>query len=420
MGFDSAIEQEFHAFARQLETDPLMVLLAKWRRATVIDALKNRPDVLEIIPSGSLARGTHLGRIHDVDLIVVFDERMHPDWNGDGSARMALEHVQAMVGETLQGGPFSLVHDTEPRNHVVKANLDPSWGPLDVLVPSAPPIDVMPAFRQGSHLRVPERLSDRWIDVDPEHLMRMVAVRQREWSNFDQVVRMIKDWADHHELGMNRLAVEVMVLTYLPRPGLFETMSCSDAVARFFEAASRADITELVDPAGRCGQIDPNLNYRKLREELKRSAKLARLAVAAERDWENRHSARDGVTHPSVYWQQIFGENRFRRPRIWFWSPQFPDASPPPESRRWFDERTEAADRTWRWTRPAPDAGSWDGPDRADGGSVPKGPRLGPDPADSAGGAVFAPDEPEPDSLENTLAPSGQEVPVTPSAFGIG
>ena len=41
---------------------------------------------------------------------------------------------------------------------------------------------------------------------------------------------------------MKNLAIEVMVLKYCPRPGLFETLSCGEAVARFFEAAAKAQI----------------------------------------------------------------------------------------------------------------------------------------------------------------------------------
>lgn len=418
MVFDPVVEQEFHNFAREIQTDPLMVLLAKWRRSQFVDALKNRPDVAEIIPSGSLARGTHVGRIHDVDLIVVFKEDMHPDWKGSGSARQSLEHLQGMIGETLQR-PLSLVHDTELRNHVVKCNLDPSGGPFDFIIPGAPPVDVMPAVREGSHLRIPERLSDGWIHTDPERLMSMVASRQRQWSNFDQVVRMIKDWGHHCGLKLKGPTVEALVLMYLPRPGLFETLSCSDAVARFFERASRAHITELVDPAGRCGKIDPHLDYGRLRKALDRSADLARKAVTAERDWENRDSAREGVTHPSVYWQEIFGKDRFRRPRVWYWSPQVPDARPAPESRRWFDEEAGPANETgWGWTGGPP------APPTREGREPTERPDAAGEPRPPAGaGDLRAPDESvpgglEPDSLEKTLRPSPQDVPITPSRFG--
>lgn len=417
--FDPVVEQEFHNFAREIRTDPLMVLLAKWRRSHFVDALKNRPDVVEIIPSGSLARGTHVGRIHDIDLIVVFKEDMHPDWKGSGSARPSLEHLQGMIGETLQGGPLSLVHDTELRNHVVKCNLDPSWGPFDFIIPGAPPVDVMPAVREGSHLRIPERLSDGWIQTDPERLMSMVAARQRQWSNFDQVVRMIKDWGLHSGLKLRGPTVEALVLEYLPQPGLFETLSCSDAVARFFEEASRAHITKLVDPAGRCGEIDPRLDYGGLMRALDRSADLARKAVAAERAWENRDSSPEGVIHPSVYWRDIFGKDRFRRPRVWYWSPQFPDARPSFESRRWFDKQAEPVHESrWGWRHDASAPRTPDGREGTDGPGTRGEPWSPAEPGDLLKPVKPIPGGREPDSLDTALRPSTQDVPITPSRFG--
>jgi predicted nucleotidyltransferase len=431
--FDPFVEQEFRRFAGQLETDPLMVLLARMRREAAIDALKSQPGVDEVIPSGSLARGTHLGRIHDVDLIVVFDQDAHPEWRGPGSADVALEHVQGMVADSLQGGLFSMVHDTEKRNHVVKANLDPSWGPfLDALVPIAPPIDIMPAIRVGSHLRVPERLNrdlsdEPWVEVDPEKLMRMVAARRREWSNFDKVVRLVKVWADDRKLGLSRLAVEVMVLKYLPRPSLFETLSCSDAIAEFFrEAADHIVDDKIIDPAGRCGEIVPGLNYDSLQEALAESAKLAEVAVAAERAWEGRHYSVEGVTHPSVFWQEIFGKENIRRPRVWYYSPRFPEMRPDPESRHWFDEHAEPADETWSWAGHMSANRFWSepGPETPDEAA-----REGPEPVHE--GSRIVPEAREPDeaaeppgeaavtdSLGDVLTERTQETPVSPSVFG--
>lgn len=402
----------FDQFARDVASDPLKVLQARWRRSTVSTALQALPDVVEVIASGSLARGTNWGPIHDVDLIVVFDESMHPDWRGSGSAQSALEYVQAVIRERLQFGldrPLGLVHDTELRNHVVMCDLDPALGPLDVILPDSPTFDVMPAFREGSHLRVPERRSDRWVDVDPERLMDMVAARQRAWSNFNEVVRMIKDWADQHELGMKSLAVEVMVLKYLPRPGLFETLSCSDAVARFFEAASGAHIAHLVDPAKYSGEIDRHMNYAKLREALDKSAKLAREAVAAERAWQRRHVAAEAVQHPSVFWQQIFGRNRFKRPRVWYWHPLNPAERPPASIRHWFDEFTGTAAGPTRIWPPWSEGRSKPHP------ANPREPR-GPHPGTP--GQTGRPTHDRRASLDDVLSSVTQDIPATPSIFG--
>jgi hypothetical protein len=332
------------ALLAQWRQDPLMALLARWRQSVVIDALKNRPDVVEVIPSGSLARGTPLGPVHDVDLIVIFDQEMHRDWQSSGSARAALEQMQTAIREALEarpGQPLGPVPYTELRNHVVVAKLELPHTPLGALFPDAPPVDVMPAIRHGSHLRVPELSSDTWIDVDLERLMGTLAAQQRAWSNFDEAVRMIKGWAHHQGLQIPSLAVEMLVMEYLPRPALSELMLSSDAIAGFFETASRARITRMPDPAGRYGEIAPGLNYAALQAALSKSAALARQAVDAERAWPTRDNSQEVVTHPSRFWQEIFGQNEFRRPQVWYWNLESPADQPSPQSRRWFDEHAE-------------------------------------------------------------------------------
>lgn len=237
-------DDAFRYFGRTIESDPIGVLLAKWQRDTFIAKLKQLPDVAEVIPSGSLTRGTQIGPVHDIDLIVVFDKAEHPDYGrGQESAQAATEHLQNELLEQLDpwhGGGQSLLRETELRRHVVTCR--GGWtGPFADIIPSAPPLDVMPTVREGSHLMVPER-GTGWIDVDPAKLMRQVEQRQREWKYLTEVVRMVRAWAEHEHLDMKNLAVEVMVLKYCPRPGFFETLSYGEAVARFFEAAAKAGL----------------------------------------------------------------------------------------------------------------------------------------------------------------------------------
>lgn len=365
-----APDDGFRSFSHAIESDPLGVLLAKWQRDKFIGKLEQLPDVVEVIPSGSLTRGTQIGRIHDVDLIVVFDKAAHPDFGGGGpeSAQAAMTYLQGKLLEQLH--PLSddllpdearegLVRDTEQRTHVVTCR--GGWiGQFTGIIPSAPPVDVMPAVREGSHLLVPER-GTGWIDVDPEKLMRRVAQRQREWKYFTEVVGMVKAWAEKEKLGMKNLAVEVMVLKYCPRPGLFETLSCGEAVARFFEAASKAHITSLEDPAGRCGKIDPKMNrehYEKLREHLDHAAELARLAMDVAHAHDNRSRINGAVPHPDVFWHELFGK-KYPRARMRFLRP--PATEPWPGKYR-------TGPATPGWSGPKPPGGS------------PKPPGGGPDP----------------------------------------
>jgi hypothetical protein len=317
----------FRSFGKAIESDPIGVLLAKWRRDAFIAKLKQFPDVAEAIPSGSLARGTQIGPVHGVDLMVVFEPSSHPNYgSGRESAHAAMEHLQVELLEQLhpwRGAGQALLDVAELRTHVVRC-LGGWTGPFAEIIPSAPPVDVMPSVRKGSHLLIPERWTG-WIDIDPEKLMRQIMQRQREWEYFIEVIGMVKAWARHNHLGMRSLAVEVMVLKYCPRPGFFETLSCGEAVARFFEAAAKANIRSLEDPAGRCGEIDPGMNYGKLHAALDRAAGLSRQAMDAQYAWENRLRIAGRATNPDDFWRELYGR-RYPRARIGFW--RAPDTEP--------------------------------------------------------------------------------------------
>lgn len=361
-------DEAFERFSKTIESDPLDVLLARWRRDKFTRHLRRIPGVVRVIHSGSLTRGTHVGDIHDVDLIVVFDDDALPGGHksGDGSALAALKQLQQEIDQRLGCGRDPLVREissTSPGDHVVKCT-DVSLGPLDGIIPSPPPVDVMPAIRQGSHLLIPEQHTGKWKDTDPEQLIRLVAERKREWRYFDEVVRMVKVWAEHSGLGMRSLAVEVLVLEYLPRPRFFETLSCSEAVTRFFEAAASAEVRKINDPVGRCGQIQPNLDYAALRWALQEAAFLARRARNAERELERPGLAMDIPEDPNVLWRKIFGKKypKLRRHRR-YWHPQF-------------SEPMNLGQRPPHWWPPdANDPGDWRGPS---GPSGPPGPSAPP------------------------------------------
>jgi hypothetical protein len=329
----------FEAFGAEIKSDPLGVLLAKWRRDSFIAKLERLPDVIEVIPSGSLARGTHIGPVHDVDLIVVFDKSAHPDYGTrPESARAALTYLENRLLELMHplSGTEALLKGTEQRTHVVNC-YGGSAGRYSEFFPSAPPVDVMPAVREKpnllerSHLLVPELAADgggKWAPVDPETFMRQVEQRQREWKYFTEVIKMVRAWAELNDLDMKTVAIEAMVLMYCPRPRMFETLSRGEALARFFEAASKARITKLEDPAGRCGEIDKKMDYGKLRRELKNAAGLSRQAMDAEFAWKNRFILGQDATDPAERWRQLFGDE-YPAAREPFWRA--------PASEPWFD-----------------------------------------------------------------------------------
>jgi hypothetical protein len=362
-----ASDDDFDDFNREIKSDPLGVLLAKWRRDAFIAKLKRLPDVIEVIPSGSLARDTLTGPVHDVDLIVVFDKSAHPDYGkGPESARAAMTYLEEKLLEQLHplSGTEALIKGTEQRTHVVNCH-GGSTGPYAEFIPSAPPVDVMPAVRKEpnllgkSPLLVPElgEGGAKWIDVDPETFMRQVEQRQREWKYFTEVIKMVKTWAKLNDLNMKTVAIEAMVLLYCPRPRMFETLSRGEAIARFFEAASKARITSLKDPAGRCGEIDKKMDFGKLRSKLKVAAGLARQAMDAEYAWENRFQLMQGATPPSVFWRKLFGKE-YPEARERYWRPAVIE----PWFGKYKAERRVTPDQAW-FDVPRPPGGGSKPPD---------------------------------------------------------
>ena len=314
-------DDAFRSFSRAIATDPIGLLFAQWRREVFIRKLEHRPDVLAVIPSGSLGRGTQIGPVHDVDLIVVFDRASHPGYGEEGaeSAKNAIDELDGILQEELHPWAGTMLgKETEQRTHVVTYRGDWS-GPFREIIPGAPPVDVLAAVRDGSHLMIPER-GKGWIKANPEHLIRLVEQRQREWKHFKAVVGMVKAWARLNDLKMKNLAVEVMVLQYCPRPGFFETMSVGDAVTRFFEAAAAAKIQSLKDPAGHCGEIDRKLDFGRLRDALSQSAVTARRALDAEH-LERSKQLTVGQATSNELWRKLFGK-KFPRTRERFWRAQ--------------------------------------------------------------------------------------------------
>jgi Second Messenger Oligonucleotide or Dinucleotide Synthetase domain len=264
---------------------------ARRRRDVFGSALPTSDDVHEVHPSGSLARGTHKDPIHDVDLVTVFDEAAHSAWGSDGpSAGEALEHTRQLVNELLgpDGDAGEEVRLTRLQNHAVKCFLD------DPDTEGAFTVDVTPALpRSEGGILIPERHNRRWIASDPQHLIERVAERHEAWNQFAKLVRVLKRWNADHGSVMKSLVVEVLALDHLhesERP---------EALARFFAGAANVIWQPVSDPAGLCGEIQPDLDRAKANGLLADAADRAWRAVDAEGRGESRRAM--------CLWREVFG-----------------------------------------------------------------------------------------------------------------
>ncbi len=229
------VESGFDDLQREVDADADAVREARRRRDVFRSALEGLDEVDEVIPSGSLARGTHKDPIHDVDLLVVYNSDAHRDWHSadedDATVVDALEHTRKRIRELIgsNGTDGAEVRHTLIRNHSVKCFLD---DPDD---PDAFTVDTTPCLRRSEGgLWIPEKLSMKWVPTDPEYLMGLVAARHAEWPLFAKLVRVLKRWNSDHGDLMKSLFVELLALEHLDgddRPR---------ALMRFFSAAACA------------------------------------------------------------------------------------------------------------------------------------------------------------------------------------
>lgn len=298
-----SLDAAFDAFQTQVDADPRQVKEARERRETFKGALGAESDVVEVWGSGSLRRSTHIGpRIHDLDLVVVFDPDEHPGWGQSGdSAADALDVLGGKVAKLLgvtNGTVDTLVRIASPRNHAVKCFIDL---PDD---DNGFTVDVMPALEHDGALLIPEKHSSGWIPADPQYLVRSIKKRNADWDYFLRMVRVLKAWRLRAEVDgeVKSLVMEVLALHHLPGG-----YSRPEALQRFFTAAATAAGNgPVTDPANLCGEIQPELDRIGLRDSLLNAADLADQACDA---------ADGGYTDDAKkLWREVFGSD-FPAPR---------------------------------------------------------------------------------------------------------
>ncbi len=118
-------ETAFDTFQTTVNADPDQLAEARRRRDRVLSSMSAQPDTDTdgCFVSGSLARGTQRGLIHDVDIVVVYDAAEHPTWGDAGdSAEEALEHARGQAKQALgtDGDDATEIRHTLLRNHSVE------------------------------------------------------------------------------------------------------------------------------------------------------------------------------------------------------------------------------------------------------------------------------------------------------------
>lgn len=290
-----SVNEAFREFQTTVNVDMTAVREARARRDLFADAFTAEDDVVEVVPSGSLARGTHKDPLHDVDVIIVFDGAAHPDWGQPGPwALDALDHtrsrVNALLGST-NGSHDKAVRLARRRNHAVKCFLD---DPDD---PDAFTVDAMPALRRDNKMLIPELASEDWVYSNPEFLIREVAARHAKWNKFAGTVRMLKWWAAEQDIKIKSLVMEVLALQFLPLDSA-QPSATKDFFVKSAYYIAGGGVVE--DPADLCGPIQSDLDYQQFADRLTAASKDAAQAIQSQIN----NGEGDAVAH----WRRVFGD----------------------------------------------------------------------------------------------------------------
>lgn len=299
-----SIIDAFAVLQKNVNADESQVTEARRRRAMFAAAFEHEPGGVAAVPSGSLARGSQIEPINDVDLIWLYDSGSHSDWGESGaSAEEALEYAREQV-KRLLGSPEALVElfgeegrtmkwvrHTRLQAHAVKCFLD------DPEEEGAFTVDVVPALpRDPRGFWIPETTSSEWIETDPVLLIEEVLDRHSGYGEgqFVQLIRVLKRWSKDKGGIIKGLAIEVLALDHLPddeRPR---------ALARFFQAALAHIGEPILDPAGLCGEVQRDLDVSAASELLEEAADLSARAIAAAERGEEKQA--------QCLWHQLLGD----------------------------------------------------------------------------------------------------------------
>lgn len=298
-----SVADAFKTFQSVVNADIEAVREARSRRDLFKGAFGTEDDVLEVLPSGSLARGTQKDPIHDVDVILIYEPAEHPDWGEPGaSAQDALDYVRSRVNSLLgatNGTYRTAVRLARWRNHAVKCFFD---DPDD---PDGFTVDATPALRSEGMLLIPEALSNDWIAADPEYLITEIARKHAAWNKFCGTVRMLKWWAAEQDNKIKSLVMEVLAHQLLPTTGTQPA-----ALKEFFVKASYFidGGGEVADPAGVCGPIQSDLDYEKFGDRLRAAADSASRAIQAQ-------FVNNDIAGAIKHWGDVFGDEFPKPPK---------------------------------------------------------------------------------------------------------
>lgn len=228
------------------------------RRDSIMDLLKEKLEILDAFPTGSLVRNTALKNSSDVDVVIVLHYGKHIE---NKTPKQLLESVQSALGDY--------------NAKIVKKN----GQAVTLYFKTWPNVDIVPAKRvtsgQNYILKIPDANTGRWITIDPKsHDVKIANLPLRG----RRLVRMIKCWNKSHSSYLLSYHIERILLSANPTHD-GDKWTEDDwpwALSRYFEQA-----VKMTEPSTVISTEYGLEDWKQLRDRLKRAHEISHEAWSA-------------------------------------------------------------------------------------------------------------------------------------------
>lgn len=264
-----AVSDRFKTLINRIEPSTTTQQLFESHRSSVTSRLKAAFSANKVMLIGSHARGTAVGNVSDIDLLLVLSR----DEVSRGGTRVSSDTVLKNVRQQLQDRYTQTAIGKDGQAVVV--DFGDGRHPVDVV----PAVYTGPGYNNYPVYEIPNGSGD-WMHTSPEvHNKYIAEADQRSGYKLQRVARLLKFWRSTRNAPLNSFHLELL----LAQSGICTVpKSYAESVADALSLLYQRDARGLQDPRGISGWVqaaDTEAKRQQLVASLRESATHAREAL---------------------------------------------------------------------------------------------------------------------------------------------
>jgi Second Messenger Oligonucleotide or Dinucleotide Synthetase domain len=263
------VNEAFTKFRSRLETTDTEDDSASRRQRKLRQQLDEALDIAEDFLTGAYVRHTKTKPLRDVDIMIVLNDTSY------------LERHPHDVLEAVRDPLVPYYGATRVCCDRRAVRVDFGVTLVDDLSDEVMSFDVVPAFNDGDHYKIPDDVQGQWVHTNPKvHADQATRANKNFDDQWKPLVKMIKKWNDvsGHPIEPSFL-IEVMALELIAAPW---TGNHAREIRQFFASAADRIADGWPDPAGVGPDISDVLDADSLKMNTARNALRAAEAACTE------------------------------------------------------------------------------------------------------------------------------------------